>query len=51
MLRVVANVTLITALVTIAPAAAGLRADLTEAEAKQVEGFIARETMLCRPSG
>lgn len=34
-----------------AAAIAGLRADLTEAEVQQVETFIARETMLCRPSG
>ena len=34
-----------------AAAIAGLRADLTEAEATQAEGFMARETMLCRPSG
>ena len=34
-----------------AAAIAGLRAELTEAEAKQAEEFIASETLLCRPSG
>jgi hypothetical protein len=34
-----------------AAAIGGLRADLTVAEATQAEGFMARETMLCRPSG
>ena len=34
-----------------ATAIPALRADLTEAEARRAETFIAGETLLCRPSG